>query len=318
MITIRSIASEELDAWLALSGKGRHDDLLAKRMRSAWESGLAGPSLTFVAEEDGRPVGRLAYIPASAASSIPDVHEATIAGLWLDPTIDDPVGAGATLLRDTLPDLPGSVVAVDGYANPEYMPDADLRRDVFAAAGMPLFQEKEGFVWTPESPASPNVPHRLGFRSILEAGPEPFAAIMSRCVVGTLDRQDRYYAALVGPDDWGREMLTYLTDADAPSWLMATDPTGAAVGYVLLGDFDESRRGTIIHIGVAPDARGQGYVNELLWACNEAALRRGFDRVLSDVDVENPPMLAAMERAGHHAAATPWHVFHHRLDLRGT
>jgi ribosomal protein S18 acetylase RimI-like enzyme len=87
-------------------------------------------------------------------------------------------------------------------------------------------------------------------------------------------------------------------------------------GYVALGTFDDPARGTIIHIGVVPEQRGRGYVDELLRACNDAALRRNFDLVLSDVDVENRPMQAAMERAAHHAAATPWHVHHYRLELR--
>jgi hypothetical protein len=33
--------------------------------------------------------------------------------------------------------------------------------------------------------------------------------------------------------------------------------------------------------------------------------------MLSDVDIENTPMMAAMERAGHHADVRPWHIWHH-------
>ena len=139
---------------------------------------------------------------------------------------------------------------------------------------------------------------------------------MSRCTEGTLDRQDRYYASLVGRDGWGPEMLSFLEAEDAPTWLLAFDGSGEVVGYMALGTFDEPTRGTIIHIGVVPESRGRRYIDELLGACNEAALRRGFDRVLSDVDVENRPMLAAMERAGHLASATAWHVHHYRLELR--
>jgi RimJ/RimL family protein N-acetyltransferase len=180
---------------------------------------------------------------------------------------------------------------------------------------MPLFQEKEGFLWQAGEPERPleRAP-RLQFRSAEVLGGEPFARVMARAVVGTLDRQDRYYRELVGPDAWGREMLGYLSD-DASSWLLALESDGTEVGYVLIGSFDEPGRATIVHIGVVPEARGRGYVDELLQAGNEAARRRGFDRILSDVDVENPPMLAAMERSGHSAAATTWHVWHHRLEL---
>jgi ribosomal protein S18 acetylase RimI-like enzyme len=180
---------------------------------------------------------------------------------------------------------------------------------------LPLFQEKEGFLWTPETSPAPSVEPALTFRPITDVGRELYAATMSRATEGTLDRQDRYYAALVGRSGWGPEMLAFLTDEDASSWLLALDATGEVAGYVALGAFSEAGRGTIVHIGVVPELRGRGYVSELLAACNEAALRRGFERVLSDVDVDNGPMLAAMERAGHLAAATPWHVHHYRLEI---
>ena len=155
----------------------------------------------------------------------------------------------------------------------------------------------------------------LGYTVHDEIGSEPFVDVMARATRGTLDRQDRYYADLTGEEGWGREMLGYLTDADADSWLLGVQPHGAAAGYVLLGAFDEPDRGTINHIGVVPEARGRGYVDELLAELEVHALRRGFARVLSDVDVLNTPMRAAMERAGHRAAATAWHVWHYRLEL---
>jgi RimJ/RimL family protein N-acetyltransferase len=191
-----------------------------------------------------------------------------------------------------------------------------VRRAIFEAARMPLFQEKQGFTWTPAGSPIVDAAPRLTFRDVTETGTDLYARTMSRCPAGTLDRQDRYYAGLVGLDGWGPEMIAFLADEDAPSWLLGFDVAGEVAGYVALGTFDDPARGTIIHIGVVPEQRGRGYVDELLRACNDAALRRNFDLVLSDVDVENRPMQAAMERAGHHAAATPWHVHHYRLELR--
>jgi ribosomal protein S18 acetylase RimI-like enzyme len=316
MVTTRSIRRDELDDWLAVGADDPGNDRMAGRIGSAWADGSGGPELTFVAQDDaGTPVGRLAFTYSSAAAALPDTHEAVAIGLWL--AWDDPgaVDVGRRLVADHLAALPPSVIALDAHANPEYMVASDVRRRVFEAAGLPLFQEKEGFLWTPESSPTSNGDPRLTFRTIEDVGRDRYAETMSRSTEGTLDRQDRYYAALVGRDGWGPEMLAFLTDDDAPSWLLGYDDASEIVGYVALGTFDEPSRGTIMHIGVVPEQRGRGYVNELLRACNEAALRRGFDRVLSDVDVENQPMKAAMERAGHHAAATPWHVHHYRVEL---
>ena len=319
MSTIRAIAADELEGWLAIDADDASRDQTGRRIRAAWDDGLAGPRLTFIAEDpQGRPLGRLAYLPNPVASVMPDIHEALIYGLWLDWSDPGSVEIGRQLVEASLPALPGSVIAVDGYANPAYMEGAGIRRAVFEAAGQPLFQEKEGFLWTPAtSPASRDAPRRLEFRTVEQEGPEAYAAVMSRCAVGTLDRNDAYYARLVSSPRWGPEMLGFLEDEDASSWLLAFEPGGAAAGYVALGSFDEPGRGTIIHIGVVPELRGRGHVTELLAACNAAALRRGFDRVLSDIDVENAPMAAALERAGHRAAATDWHVHHHRLEIGG-
>jgi GNAT superfamily N-acetyltransferase len=316
MVTTRAIRRDELQDWLAVGADDPGNERLASRVRAAWADGSGSPALTFVAQDDtGAPIGRLAFTHASVASALPDVHEALAVGLWLPWAEASAVDVGRRLVDDGLAALPPEVIALDAHANPEYMIGSDVRRAIFEAAGMPLFQEKEGFVWSPASSPPPAAP-RLTFRAIDEVGTDRYAEAMSRCTVGTLDRQDLYYAALVGTDGWGPEMLGFLTEDDAPTWLLASDAAGEVAGYVALGDFAQPGRGTIIHIGVVPEQRGQGYIGELLDACNLAALDRHFRTVLSDVDVENRPMIAAMERAGHRSAATPWHVHHYRLELR--
>lgn len=317
MVTIRTIDTDQLDAWLDVGSDDPANERVAGRIRAGWSEGSGGPELTFVAEDDaGAVLGRLAWLHGPAATSLPEVHEAVATGLWLQWSDPDAVETGRRLVAESLPSLPSSVMAVDAYANPDYVTASDVRQRVFEAAGMPIFQEKEGVLWTPATSPAPDRDPRLTFRTIAEAGSDLYARTMSRCTEGTLDRQDRYYAGLVGRDGWGPEMLSFLEDEDAPTWLLAFDGSGDVVGYMALGTFDEPTRGTIIHIGVVPGFRGRGYVHELLLACNDAARRRGFDRVLSDVDVENLPMLAAMERAGHLASATAWHVHHYRLELR--
>jgi RimJ/RimL family protein N-acetyltransferase len=318
MVITRAIRRDELDDWQAIGGNDPANDRMAGRLRSAWADGSGAPELTFVGQDEaGTPVGRLAFTYGPVAAALPEVHEGLAIGLWLPWADPGAVEIGRRLVADHLDALPPSVIALDAHANPEYMIGSEVRRAAFEAAGLPLFQEKEGFLWTPDDSPPPPTDPRLTFRPITETGRDVYARSMSRCTEGTLDRQDRYYAGLVGRDGWGPEMLGFLTDEDATSWLLAFDAAGEIVGYVALATFDEAGRGTIMHVGVLPEHRGLGYIDELLAACNEAALRRGFDRVLSDVDVLNEPMKAAMERAGHHAAATPWHVHHYRLEIPG-
>ena len=66
------------------------------------------------------------------------------------------------------------------------------------------------------------------------------------------------------------------------------------------------------HIGVVPEQRGRGYVNDLLAEATADAADRGFTSIISDTDVLNAPMIAAFERAGHREGVRPWHVWHYR------
>ena len=180
-------------------------------------------------------------------------------------------------------------------------------------AGFTLFQEKAGFVWTDDGGVQA-LPERLEFRSIAEVGSEAFARAMGAVIAGTLDRNDRWYREACGPEGWGREMVGALEPGGEDGWLLATEPEGTLAGYVAVGGFEPSVA-TIVHVGVAPERRGRGYIDELLRAANSAARRLGYRSMLSDVDVLNAPMLAAMERNGHVPGARPWHVWVMRRDL---
>jgi ribosomal protein S18 acetylase RimI-like enzyme len=246
------------------------------------------------------------------------VLEFRTVGLWSARDADQPA-VGQLLLRDTLERvLPPGHLTVDGRVNPHTGEDVAVRLALYERAGYRVFQEKEGFLWsaaTTDSVDPALTRARLTFRTVDEVGEEAFAEVMSRSVAGTLDRNDVYYRDLVGPRGWGREMLGYLEPEDRRSWLIASTPAGVTAGYVFVAAFELPGRGTIGHIGVVPEERGNRYVDELLQAANRVARERGYSSMLSDVDVQNAPMLAAMERAGHRASATSWHSWHFRLDV---
>jgi ribosomal protein S18 acetylase RimI-like enzyme len=313
-IAVRAIRPDELPAWLALA----RDDALDGRMRAAWDDGTGGPDRTFVLERDGVAIGRVGYTAEPLATVLPDVHEATVRGIWVAPGEADPAALGGELLARSIEALRPPVRYVDAYANTVLTPDWEARRGWFEAADLPLFQEKIGFRWTRDGPPGTPLdgPRRLTFRSLPEVGREAYALLMGQAAtVGTLDRQDRHYAALCGLAGWGREMLGYATPEEESDWLAAYDPAGTPAGFVALGTFDPPDTGTIVHIGIVPGARGRGYVHELFAELEVRARRRGLAAMLSDVDVLNHPMRAAMERAGHRADATDWHVWHYRREL---
>ena len=309
MLTVRPIAADELDWFGAIDPT---TPALAVQMRELWDEGSGRPEWTLVAEEGGAPLGRVALFTEPLGCGL-SMLEGRLAGSWLNWNAPAHREVARALL-DAVAELARPVTPfLERRLNRESDHDVERWRSVLVDAGFVLFQEKVGFVWTDDGavllPAE-----RLGFRSIADVGLDAYAAAMGSVIRGTLDRNDRYYLEACGPDGWGREMVGALEPGGEPGWLLAHEADGALAGYVAVGGFEESV-GTIVHIGVAPERRGRGYVDELLRAANHAARQLGFRSMLSDVDVLNAPMVAAMERNGHHRDVRDWHVWALRRDL---
>jgi len=311
MVTVRHIAGSELAAFARLGGAGASADGLEAEFAEMWRDGESRPEWCFVAEDEHRPVGRLAIAALPVGCGITTLEHRLLAP-WLADGDAGAVGSARSLLDAAVAALPPGAQTLDARLNAESHPHLATWRSALESSGFALFQEKRGFVWTDDRGPLPD-PSGLGFRSLGEIGRDEYAAAMARGIEGTLDRNDRHYVGLCGPDGWGREMLGYIGPGDEASWLVAVAPDGWLAGYVAVSAFGEPETGTIIHIGVMPEHRGRGYVDELLAAAARAARVRGLRHILSDVDTENAPMLAAMRRAGHDPDARPWHIWHYRL-----
>jgi RimJ/RimL family protein N-acetyltransferase len=145
---------------------------------------------------------------------------------------------------------------------------------------------------------------RLSYRTLEEVGHEAFVDAMRRVSEGTLDREIREERERLGPQEAARE---FFEDAqrvkhESSWWQLAySGPDGELVGLVMPAE--QPRFLTVFYVGVVPEMRGRGYVDDLLAAGTatllEARARDGNDRPLrADTDVANAPMAAAFERAG--------------------
>lgn len=310
VVAVRAIAPDELD-WFA--GLTAELPGIGDQVRDLWEQGSGRPEWTLVATVGDRPIGRLAMFAEAIGCGLSE-RECRLAGLWLDWT-DAARQQAARALFDAVSERARELAptVIERRLNPEIHADIPAWRAVLDVNRFAVFQEKEGFVWTDDGRPLPR-PQRLDIRPLAEVGRDAFAAAMARCIVGTLDRNDAYYVERCTPDGWAREMLGYFEDGDESSWLLGYAADGTLAGYVAVGGFDPGV-GTIVHVGVTPEWRGQGMIDDLLRAAAIAARERGYRSILSDVDVENAPMLAAMERNGHRAGIRPWHVWVYRRPV---
>jgi len=267
----------------------------------------------FVAEDGGRRIGGVTLSLAPTTSdpawlgTLPS-HELTASGLDL-PWDSDYLEIGSRLLTSATAALGDAVPdQVQTRVNRDYHEHVEERRALLGGSGLSLFQEKQGFRWVDDGTPI-EVSPRLVFVTVEEIGTAAFAAVMGRCGEGTLDRNDRYYWGGCGAENWAAQMMSYLGPEDAAMWLVGqrgTDP----VGFIAIGS-DEDWGATIVHIGVVPEHRGRGYIDDLLAAGTMSVQKAGIATMLSDVDTLNQPMAAAMRR-NRHMDHNPWHVWDYR------
>jgi len=312
MLRVRSV--RDLTDFVGVPGD---PDDYSDQVRSLWDSGASRSEWCFILEEDGAPIGRIGLGVSPTVSdpvwlgSLPS-DELFVFGLHL-PWEDSAVSTGSLLIRDALTGIASQIPeTLELRVNNSIHPHARERVRLAGALGMDLFQEKIGFTW--EDNGEPILPgDRLTFRSIDQSGIDAYRAVMAPCGDGTLDRNDRYYWHGCGPDNWAAQMTEYLGPEDAPMWLTGFHED-VPVGYVAVSAVDDWGS-TIVHVGVLPEHRGHGYIQDLLMAGMASARRRGIVTMLSDVDVLNAPMRHAMIRAGQAENPNRWHLWVHRAKV---
>lgn len=262
------------------------------------------PVLCFAVESDGETV---ASGDISERSYVGAETGRMIRLTWTDGHLAD---ARAVLTAALAAADPGTEVHL--ATNVEFHEHVADRLALAEECGFEIWQEKEGFWWADNGQELPE-PDRVVTRTLEEVGFDRFVEVVAGCAVATLDRVDASAIAEMGATGWAAALTESIGGPeDAATCFFAETPAGQTIGFVAVGAFDEETTGTVQHIGVLPAHRGRGYVDQLLRVANRAARDRGFTGMVCDVDVDNPPMVAAMERNGHHADMRPWHKWYHR------
>jgi RimJ/RimL family protein N-acetyltransferase len=126
---------------------------------------------------------------------------------------------------------------------------------------------------------------------------------MRRVSDGTLDRAIREERERLGPRGAAHEFFENARRVkhDPSWWRLAYTPSGELVGMVMPAEPPAFL--TLFYVGVVPEMRGRGFVDDLLAAGTatliEARRRDNDEKPLrADTDVANAPMAAAFERAG--------------------
>ena len=293
-VTIRPIRPEELDACCALGGTG----WLAGVVRRLWGEGTSSSELSFVADDDGKLVGRAFFHRRSSAT------ELAMFGTHIDSSVDF-FATGTALLNAALARQKEKGVAEVEYAIYDiYDPDPALYQALIEAVGFKQIQEKKRYVWQ-NSGAPVRVKVRLEFRPMSRVGEDEFTIAVGRVTVGTLDRRDRARLRKSGAAETARWYMRVLKEGEfrPAQWLLGYLDDGRLCGLVVPKRLND-REGTIDYIGVVPELRGSGYGLDLLAKGTSLLQQNGFKTVVAETDSENLPFHAELERAGYKHCGT--------------
>jgi RimJ/RimL family protein N-acetyltransferase len=173
------------------------------------------------------------------------------------------------------------------------------RRRFYRSIGFPLIQQKWEYIWRRGKPL-PRPGMRLIYRDLSSVGTDAFIQAIERVTENTLDREDRLARQEDTPAIAARSYFGILKDIDYKPgrWFLAFDRKQALVGLIapqMLND----KVGAVNYIGVVPEQRGKGYVNDLIAQGTTTLNDCGAGQVIASIDFVNTPMIAAATRAGY-------------------
>ncbi|WP_405013989.1 GNAT family N-acetyltransferase [Kitasatospora sp. NBC_01539] len=268
------------------------------RYRRFLADGSYRPAHTWIAEDaDGRLLARAVWW------TFPDGDRPlALDCVWVDDGVADPTALAAELLTAAHAAFPaGALPEFHLFLPPAWREDAavraavDWRREVAARAGLTGELERLRYEWTPGGP----VPEPTGRLVFTEAGDEEFTEVFRRVAVGSLDDDTRRgLLRLDGRAQAEETLAEYLRmPGDRAWWRLARTPDGEPAGFAVPS---ANNGGPVVgYLGVLPELRGRGLVDDLLAEITRSHASRGAARIGADTDFGNVPMAAAFERAGY-------------------
>ena len=297
-MTIRNTVEADLDTILALIEQQKSvNTVTVAQYHNHVAAGMYRDDWNWVVEEDGK-------IQALAIWWGRDVdeHPYSIDGLYFAGE-GDPVPAWTAIIRQAIASRP------DGYEPPEYhffldgawkddpevVAELEPRAQAAAAAGLTAVTDRLRYEWKSEYGLPPRST-RLRFEP---ADDDAFVDVFARVSRHSLDAATARDVARLGVEGAARaELEGYKSmPGDRSWWRLAYDADGDLIGFAMPS---ANAGGPVVgYIGVVPEHRGHGYVDDLLAEITHALVETGAERIRSDTDFGNVPMAKAFERLGY-------------------
>ena len=253
------------------------------------------PEWSWIADRDGEPVARALWW------GLPDADRpvtldclTTVAGL------PGPERVGAALVRAGIeafgpgPALEFKVDVSPGWTDdPASVAAVRWRERAAREGGFSRTTERVSFARTDADPM-PARSTRVRFAAAPDAA---FRDLFARVATGSLDAHTLDMVAREGVEALADDDLEFYLSlpGERDSWRIAQLPDATTVGFIIptRTAYDAS----ISYLGVLPEHRGRGYVNDLLAEMVHVHHDAGETRIVGTTDAANSPMRTAFERA---------------------
>jgi RimJ/RimL family protein N-acetyltransferase len=298
---LRSITEAELGRVLACTTDDPVGVIDPELLRRRFADGQYQPGLTWIAEDRGRILARAVWwLPPGGA------HPGALDCVLTDDSVPDRASLAAKLLSAAheefrhggMPVLPAYHIFLPaGWRDrPDVVAALRWRQQAARRAGLTRELERLRYEWTPAAGLPPR-PGRLAFRP--EPDDDAFLMAFLRVAEGSLDAATAEGAAAVGARRQARDAMRFYQGMPGPRdwWRLAYTPPGGLAGLAIPSrnvDYP-----VVGYLGVVPELRGNGYVDDLLAEITHLLAAEGALRIRADTDLANRPMAAAFERAGY-------------------
>ncbi|MEU6758271.1 GNAT family N-acetyltransferase [Streptomyces sp. NPDC046685] len=289
-------APADIDRALAYPADGPVAALTAEKVREELAGNQFRPEWTWFAEDaDGEVLARALWW-GRADSERPIALDC----LQVRASVADPAAVAAGLLAaghaafGNLPDY--NISLPRGWRDePELAAAVAWRQEAAYRTGLTREIERLRYEWTPAA-GTTEPTGRLVFR---DGTDEEFLDAFVRLSAGSLDLHTQTELQSMDAEQLAREDVEFYLDCPGERswWRLAHLPDGTLAGMAIPSATPYHRN--VGYLGVVPEQRGQGLIDEILGEITRFHASEGAERITATTDSVNAPMAAAFDRAGY-------------------
>ena len=281
---VRNIGYLEIDRFIDF-GSDIMGDL--KMPFNEWlDKGITELDWCFLIEDKGNFLGRVIYAKYN--------EEVMLMNLYV---VDENVEVLEELLNESLKAMMGNGVQIITYHIYSDNRKFNYYTRVLNKAGFDISQRKKSFVF--EKDKVEHMELDLEFKSVNETGEERYIQAIEKVTEETMDSDDLEETLRLGVKKAAIDKFKALKEIEYEDdlWLLAYR-NNKLIGLVVSQRFN-ANTGAINYIGVVPEERGNGYINQLVYKGTGVLIQKGINKVIADIDEKNFPMEKALIKEGY-------------------